>query len=322
MSLKVVSLFCGAGGLDLGFERAGHHIIWANDFDKFAIETYKKNFNIEHTEIILASIQDIKSDDIPNSDIVIGGFPCQGFSMANPYRSVDDKRNELYLELLRVIQDKKPKFFLAENVVGLTNLGGYDSPEDKKNKTGRIFKTVLSDFRKSGYKVIWKIVNSAEYGVPQVRKRVIIIGVRKDINFEYSFPKPIFDKENYKTLKDAISDLPKDFDENVANHTGTQHKVKINNYLGNRQLYWTKPSPTIVGRGGGTGGAVIHPHPDGNRRLSVRECARIQTFPDNFIFQGSNGACYRQIGNAVPPEMAYFLGLGFLDIKLNTGEIR
>jgi len=84
-----------------------------------------------------------------------------------------------------------------------------------------------------------------------------------------------------------------------------------NNYLGNRQLYWTKPSPTIVGRGGGTGRAVIHPHLDGNRRLSVRECASIQTFPDNFIFQGSNGACYRQIGNAVPPEIAYFLGLGF-----------
>jgi DNA (cytosine-5)-methyltransferase 1 len=308
--MKVVSLFCGAGGLDLGFEQAGHKIIWANDFDKYAVETYKRNLG-KDTEVILSPIENIPSSEIPEADIVLGGFPCQGFSMANPYRSPEDKRNELYLELLRVIQDKKPKFFLAENVVGLTNLGGYDSPEDKKKKTGRVFKMVLADFRDAGYKVNWKILNSADFGVPQVRKRVIIIGVRNDIDFTYKFPEPILDKDNYKTLQDAISDLPKDFSDEVANHSGSQHKVKINNYLGNRKLHWSKPSPTIVGRGGGTGGAVIHPHPNGERRLSVRECARIQSFPDDFIFQGSNGACYRQIGNAVPPKMAYYLGRGF-----------
>jgi DNA (cytosine-5)-methyltransferase 1 len=305
--LKVVSLFCGAGGLDLGFHRAGHKIIWANDFDKYAIDTYKRNFDTTNTEIVLSPIENISSKEIPEADVVLGGFPCQGFSVANPYRSPEDKRNELYLELLRVIKDKQPKFFIAENVVGLTNLGGYDSPEDKKQKTGRVFKMVLEDFREAGYRVKWKILNSADFGVPQVRKRVIIVGTRKDIEFEYKFPEAIFRQDSYRTLKDAIFDLPKEFSISVPNHSGSQHKVKINNYLGNRKLDWKKPSPTIVGRGGGTGGAVIHPHPDGERRLSVRECARIQSFPDEFIFEGSNGACYRQIGNAVPPDMAYHI---------------
>ncbi len=230
--MTVVSLFCGAGGLDLGFHKAGHEIIWANDFDKFAIETYKKNFDISNTKVVLAPIETITSEDIPQSDIVTSGFPCQGFSMANPYRSPEDKRNELYLQLLRVIQDKQPKFFLAENVVGLTNLGGYDSEQDKKNKTGRIFKTILEDFKNAGYKVQWKILNSADYGVPQLRKRVIIVGIRNDIDFIYNFPKPLFKQKEYRTLKDAIADLPKDFSDYIPNHSGTQHKVKINNYLG------------------------------------------------------------------------------------------
>jgi len=320
--MKVVSLFCGCGGLDLGFERAGHHIIWANDIDENAIETYRNNFDLTKTKVILGAIENIASDEIPNCDIVIGGFPCQGFSVANPYRKEEDQRNQLYLELLRVINDKQPMFFLAENVTGITNLGGYESQEDKKNKIGKVFKMILKDFDNIGYNINWKIVNSADYGVPQLRKRVIIVGVRKDINFQYKFPQPIYKKDKYITIKDAIFDLPREYcnEENkIYNHQGSRHKVKINQYLGNRKLDWNKPSPTILGRGGGTGGAVIHPHPDLHRRLTVRECARIQTFDDDFIFYGSNSAAYIQIGNAVPPKLAYYLAKNFL-VNLPTKE--
>lgn len=309
--MKVVSLFCGCGGLDLGFERTGHEIIWANDIDKNAIETYKNNFNIEKTRLVLDAIENIPSNNIPECDIVIGGFPCQGFSVANPYRKEEDQRNQLYLELLRIIKDKKPKYFLAENVTGITNLGGYETKEDNKNKTGKIFKMILNDFNIAGYNVVWKIVNSADFGVPQLRKRVIIIGIRKDINFIYKFPQPLYKKDEYKTIKDAIFNLPRDYCAKIPNHQGSQHKVKINSYLGNRKLDWDKPSPTILGRGGGTGGAVIHPHPDLHRRLTVRECARIQSFEDDFIFYGSNGSAYIQIGNAVPPKLAYYLAINF-----------
>ncbi|AUC62290.1 DNA (cytosine-5)-methyltransferase 1 [Cyanobacterium sp. HL-69] len=307
--------------MDLGFEKAGHDIVWANDCDKNAIETYKQNLKKKKTKLVLANIEDISSSTIPNSDLILGGFPCQGFSIANPYRNEEDKRNKLYLELLRVIRDKKPKFFLAENVMGITNLGGYETPEDKKNKTGRVFKMILNDFDMAGYKINWKIINAVDYGVPQVRKRVIIIGIRKDINFVYKFPQIIYKKTEYKTIKDAIFDLPRDYCDKIPNHQGSKHKVKINNYLGNRKLDWNKPSPTIVGRGGGTGGAVIHPHPDLHRRLTVRECARIQTFDDNFIFYGSNGSGYIQIGNAVPPTLAYYLALPFLEYFDNKENI-
>lgn len=309
--MKVVSLFCGCGGLDLGFKRAKHEIIWANDIDKNAIETYKNNFDINNTTLVLDALENIDSNQIPECDIVIGGFPCQGFSVANPYRKEEDERNVLYIELLRVIKNKQPKFFLAENVTGITNLGGYETKEDKKNKTGRVFKMILNDLNLAGYKVSWKIVNSADYGVPQLRKRVIIIGVRKDVNFTYQFPQPICQKNNYKTIRDAIFNLPRNYCDKINNHQGSQHKVKINQYLGNRKLDWDKPSPTILGRGGGTGGAVIHPHPDLHRRLTVRECARIQTFDDDFVFYGSNSSAYIQIGNAVPPKLAYHLAINF-----------
>ena len=126
-------------------------------------------------------------------------------------------------------------------------------------------------------------------------------------------------------LKDAISDLPLNYDTNILNHKGNLHKVKINGYVGNRQLDWNKPSPTITGRGSRSGGAVIHPHPNGHRRLTIRECARIQSFPDDFYFVGSNSACYAQIGNAVPPIMAFFIANEFRELfglkKLNFNSV-
>ncbi len=296
--MKVVSLFSGAGGLDLGFKMAGHEIIWANDLYGDAVETYKLNIG---NHIICEDIRNIKACDIPDCDIVIGGFPCQGFSVANWKRRVDDERNVLYKQLIRVIDEKKPKFFLAENVKGLTNM-----------EHGEILKLVLSDFESLGYKVKWRVLNSADYGVPQTRERVIIVGVRKDINYEYKYPSPTHDKDGknglpkWISVSEALKDLPDpDCPNKLKNHSYSKYKLNINGYIGHRLLNPDKPAPTITARGDSKGGVVIHPHPNGERRMSCREVATIQSFPLDYEFYGSNSSIYRQIGNAVPPLLGY-----------------
>lgn len=148
--MKIISLFAGCGGLDLGLKDYGHNLIWANDNDKNCVETYEKNIS---QRIILKDIYDLDIDSIPKGDVVVGGFPCQGFSIANPYRTVEDKRNLLFVPMAEIIKSKRPKYFIGENVQGLTNTGGYETSADKKNKTGRMFKLVLREFSNSGYKV-------------------------------------------------------------------------------------------------------------------------------------------------------------------------
>ncbi len=311
--MKIISLFAGAGGMDLGFLKAGHKIVWVNDNDPDSCSTYEKNF--KHKPVC-KNIEEVLSSEIPKGDVVIGGFPCQGFSIANPYRNTEDKRNKLYLELLRIIKDKNPKYFVAENVAGLCSIGGYETNEDRKNHTGKVLKVILEELRKAtptGYHVEFKILNAADFGVPQGRRRVIILGTRKDVKKILKHPNPThsgkIDSElpQWKTVRDAISDLPLNPSKDIPNHHGTSHQVKINGHIGNRATKWDKPSPTIVGRGGGTGGPVIIPHPNLQRRMTVRETARIQCFPDNFIFEGSISSQYRQIGNAVPWPLAYFI---------------
>jgi len=316
--LRIISLFCGAVVMDLVFVKSGHKIICANDNDGDGCLTYEKNFG--HTPIC-EDIEEIPSNEIPNGDVIIGGFPCQGFSIANPYRHTEDKRNELYIELLRVIRDKKPKYFIAENVPGICSLGGYETKEDKKNKTGRIFKVILKELENAneiGYHVKFKILNTADFGIPQTRRRVIILGTRKDVKPILKHPKPTHSKNpsitlngkrlgKWGTVREALKGLPEKPTEKILNHSGTSHKVKINGYLGNRATSWDKPSPTIIGRGGGTGGPVIIPHPNLKRRMTVRETARLQDFPDDFIFEGSVTSQYRQIGNAVPWKLAYHI---------------
>ena len=316
--MKVISLFSGCGGLDFGFQKAGFNIVWANDFDKEAVESYKANIG---DNIIHDSIYNINTDDIPNADILIGGFPCLGFTVAKgKNRELNCDYNQLFQEYARILDAKQPKYFLVENVTGI--------------KSGKEFNdffhnVILESFISSGigYRVKYKTILSSDLGVPQNRKRVIILGTRKDIKEEPNFPHKVV--TNKLTIKDAIYDLPKEYDLSIPNHIGNKHKVKINGYVGNRQLDWDKPSPTITGRGSRTGGAVIHPHPYRHRRLSVRECARIQSFPDNFIFKGSNGACYAQIGNAVPPIMSFYLanqfrplfGLDILTLDVREWEL-
>jgi len=314
--MKVVSLFAGCGGLDLGFIKAGHKIVFANDFDKDCKTTYENNIG---NHFWLGDVKQLDTSILPKYDILTGGFPCQGFSVANLYREESDSRNELYLQIVRIISETKPKYFLAENVPGLLSLG-----------QGKIAKMILNDFKNigiengnSGYDVKMYLLNAANYGVPQGRKRVIFLGVSNDISdekreilFQNFPPKKTHDVNDpklkpFKTLRDAIGDLPEPntkASEKILNHYGTKHKVKINGYMGNRKLDWNKPGPTMVGRGGGTGGPVIAVHPNCKRRFTVRETARIQSFPDDFEFYGSISSQFRQIGNAVAVDFAYHLG--------------
>lgn len=302
--MRVVSLFSGAGGLDLGFKKAGCTIVWANDIEPRFTETYKKNIG---NHVVTKDLKKVNVEEIPDCDIIIGGYPCLGFTIAKVDRTVDDEQNFLYLEYLRILKAKKPKYFLVENVLGMQ-----EGEEFKKH-----FNKMLSDFRSVGYKINVNRLKAVECGVPQKRERLIIIGVRSELNTVIAPPISthleqsviMFDNSRMSkwiTLKDAIGDLPEDADNSdIQNHKGTKHKVLINGYVGHRALDWNKPSPTITGRGSLGGGPVIHPHPNQKRRLTVRECARLQSFPDDFIFEGSISVQYAQIGNAVPPLLAF-----------------
>lgn len=302
---RVTSLFAGCGGLDYGFHKNNAYThVFINDFDEDACKTYEKNFKVTP---LCSDIKEVKT--IPDCDIIIGGFPCQGFSMANPYRSENDTRNGLYLEILRLLRIKMPKYFLLENVKGILNMGGYETKDDKKHKKGRIIKTILSDLEECGYKVSFKLFDIKNFDVPQKRQRVIIIGVRSDIDFTPEWPT---ESNTMLTLRDAIGDLTIEYNQTIQ-HVGTKHKCSVTGYVGNRELNWDEPAPTITGRGGGSGGPVIHNHPSLKRRITVRECARIQTFPDSFEFVGSISSMYKQIGNAVPCKFSEHLSKIFQD---------
>lgn len=302
--MNVVSLFSGAGGLDLGFIKAGHHILWANDLYRDAVATYKKNIG---NHIVCEDITKISTDSIPDCDIVIGGFPCQGFSVANTKRHVDDERNVLYKQLLRVIKDKKPKFFLAENVKGILSIG-----------KGQVFQMILNDFRDMGYNVKYQVLNAADYGVPQTRLRVIIVGVRDDINFEYTYPSPTNSKDGadglprWISVSEALKDIPDpDLPNDMPNHDYSKYKLAFNGYIGHRPLDPDLPAPTVTARGDDKGGVVILPHPSAERRMSCRELATIQSFPLDYEFQGNRSSVYRQIGNAVPVLLGYAVAKQF-----------
>lgn len=305
--MRVVSLFSGAGGLDFGFVMAGHEIIWANDCYGDAVETYRLNIG---SHIVQSDIADISSDAIPDCDIVIGGFPCQGFSVANIKRSVTDERNSLYRQLVRVISWKRPKFFLAENVKGLISLA-----------RGRVFEMILNDFKDLRYRVSYKVLNAADFGVPQLRQRVIIVGVRDDLECEYMFPSPTHSERGaggllkWVSVQSALADIPDpDTPNTIPNHEYSRYKLNFNGYLGHRALNPDKPAPTVTARGDDKGGVVILPHPNAKRRMSCRELATIQSFPLDYIFSGTRSSVYRQIGNAVPPLLSFALAKMFNEL--------
>ena len=189
--MNIVSLFSGCGGLDLGFHQAGFNIVWANEYDKSIWDTYE--FNHPNTQLDKRDIRKIPPDDIPDCIGIIGGPPCQSWSEAGAQRGIDDSRGQLFFDYIRILRKKKPLFFLAENVSGIL-----------AKKHDMAFQNILSHFREAGYKVTYKLLNAADYLVPQDRKRVIIVGYREDIDGTFEFPDPIGNK---LTLENAIHDI-------------------------------------------------------------------------------------------------------------------
>lgn len=300
--MKIISLFSGAGGLDLGLIQAGNQVIWANDIDPDAVATYKKNIG---NHIICANIKDVDIVTLPDdADVVVGGFPCQGFSQANLHRIVDDERNLLYKFFYKIIKEKQPRFFIAENVRGILSLG-----------EGSVIKSIIADFEDAGYITSVNLIHMADYGVPQARQRVIIIGQRSDIDKKmlFLFPKKTNGKDGqpqpWVSIKNALDHYPEpDEPNNYINHKCSAYKVEYKNFTGHRITDPSKPSPTILARGNGKGGVCAIPHYNGKRRLTIRESATVQTFPETFEFIGQMNSCYRQIGNAVPVKFAFLLG--------------
>ena len=303
--MRIVSLFSGAGGFDLGLIASGHRVVWANDLYEDAAKTYETNIG-EHID--RRDIRDIPSQEIPESDIVVGGFPCQGFSVANWNRSVKDKRNFLYREMVRVVRETRPKYFVAENVKGLASM-----------ENGAVLKAIKKDFENIDYKVLHKTLNAADFGVPQSRLRLFIVGVRSDIAFTPIFPPRATHAPPDKALAlglmphmsvgDALQSIPEpEKPHSLSNHTGSKYKLRFNNYLGHRRINPEKPAPTVTARGDDRGGVVVLHHPKNHRRMTVRELATVQSFPKEFIFHGNNSSAYRQIGNAVPPLLGQAIG--------------
>ncbi|MCW6038327.1 DNA cytosine methyltransferase [Spirulina subsalsa FACHB-351] len=322
---NIVALFAGCGGLDLGFRQAGFNIIWANEYDKEIWSTYEKN----HPQTFLdrRDIRKIPSAEIPNCTGIIGGPPCQSWSEGGCQRGIEDERGRLFLEYIRILQDKQPQFFLAENVSGILH---------KKHEAA--LKNILAAFEEAGYIVSLKLLNGKDYQVPQDRKRVILVGYHVSLNKKFTFPEP---NPNHLTLKDTIWDLKESAlpaqEKNKTN--GSQCIVPNHEYMTggfstiylsrNRVRCWDEPSFTIQ-----AGGRHASIHPQANkmihvekdhfifdpnspypyRRLSIRECARIQTFPDSFIFDYQNlASAYKMIGNAVPVNLAYALARVIFD---------
>jgi DNA (cytosine-5)-methyltransferase 1 len=311
--MRIATLFSGAGGLDLGFEKAGFNVVWANEYDKTIHHTYERNH--KNTFLDKRSIRDIPDSEFPEEiDGLIGGPPCQSWSLAGTMRGINDARGTLFYEYIRALKQMKPKFFLAENVKGIISKAHIEE-----------FKKILNHFNEAGYDCSYKLLDASDYEVPQNRERVIIIGIRKDLKIKFEFPKPI---SNKIVMKDVLKGLEeanpysKDIIPKIENNeyiTGSFSSMFMSR---NRRREFDEYSFTIQASGRH---APLHPISPrmiktdvdkfefmGNiekvRRLSVRECARIQTFPDDFIFYYNNiNDGYKMVGNAVPVNLAYHL---------------
>lgn len=292
------SLFCGAGGLDMGFDHAGFRTIWANDFDADACKTHQ---NWSKANVVCGDISKVDYSAIPVSDVMLGGFPCQGFSLSGP-RKIDDSRNVLYKHYVKLVRQNKPMAFIGENVKGLLTMGG-----------GQIIEAIVADFSECGYDVFYKLINAKNFGVPQDRERVIIVGFRKDLKVN-NFELPETNGETM-TLRDAIGNMPEAKSDEVCNAPYSSRYMSRNRKRGWDDVAYTVPamakqvtlwpgSPDMekvdkdLWRFGDNGIT---------RRLSWREVAAIQTFPTDLEFCGDLTSIYKQIGNAVPVKLAEFV---------------
>jgi DNA (cytosine-5)-methyltransferase 1 len=315
--MKLVSLFSGAGGLDLGFEKAGFKTVFANEYDRTIWSTFSANF--PDAKLDQRSIVDIAAADVPEADGLIGGPPCQSWSEAGAHRGIEDQRGQLFYEYIRILRHVKPRFFLAENVSGIVS-----------SRHRSAFEAILERFGKLGYRVCHRMLRASDFGVPQDRDRVIVVGIRKDLRVDFEFPEPIGPAP---TLRQAIGEMPQPLPNPSLSARVNHPRMPNHEYLvggfssiymsRNRVRTWSEPSFTIQA---GARHAPLHPKAPrmekvgvdkfrfvpGNeglyRRLSVRECARIQTFPDSHklcydrIIDG-----YKMIGNAVPVNLAFHL---------------
>ena len=333
---RLLDLFCGAGGLSLGFEKAGFSVVKAIDIDKHAINTY--NFNREEKVAEVLDVSKVDDDFISklgNIDGIIGGPPCQGFSTAGQ-RIIDDDRNKLYREYFRILEQVHPKFFMLENVTGILNFA-----------KGLVKDDILRRGRELGYSMYYKVVDTSEYGIPQIRKRVLFVGIKKELlKEEFVFPEG--DKEPI-SVKDAIGDLPsleKGEDNTKYVHAAeTPYQIMIrdgmtelHNHILSKHSEDTKNTIALVPEGGSImdvpeelrGGRNYHAllrkmdrnkpslcidtghrtyfHYEEKRIPSTREVARLQSFPDSFIFTGPRNDQQKQVGNAVPPILAEIMG--------------
>ena len=320
--LRTISLFSGCGGMDLGFrgdfqvqgkrfEKNPYELLFANDIVQRICDTYAYNFK---QTPVCCDIKDLDYSLLPEADIVIGGFPCQDFSLAGKRRGLNATRGKLYLEMKKVIAHTKPMAFVAENVDGI-----------RRNRSGEdtsALEVILDDFRSLGYTVVYRALNAADYGVPQNRIRIIIVGIQNTLHRTMKYPAPTHGEQGrypWATAKDAIDDLWDQLDKTpIPNHTSRDYsKAKFypgKNMQGNCRIRADRPSPTIRSEHhGNIEGHYRTTNPEypeevrGWRRLSVRECARLQTFPDDFVFPVSASDAYKQIGNAVPPVLAWHI---------------
>jgi len=319
--MNVVSFFAGAGGLDLGFQKAGFNVIWANEYDKDIWETYEKNH--KNTTLDRRSIVNIESDEVPECDGIIGGPPCQSWSEAGSLRGINDKRGQLFYDFIRILEAKQPKFFLAENVSGML-----------LDRHSEALKNIKEMFKNAGYRLSFKLLNASDFDVPQDRKRVFFVGIRQDLNFEFQFPQPLKSKvtleQKIADLKDTVVPAKERNKTNKENCKIPNHEYMIGGFSSmfmsrNRVRSWNEQSYTI--QAGGRH-APIHPQApkmkfieqnirifvpgkeDLYRRLSVRECARVQTFPNDFVFYYNHiAAGYKMIGNAVPVNLAKHIAI-------------
>ena len=304
---KVVSLFAGCGGCDQGvigdfifnkrkYEKLPYELIYAMDIDQKALNTHSLNFS--GTEIRCADICEVDASEIPDCDIIIGGFPCQSFSTVNPTKNPFDDRANLYQQMVRIVRDKQPLVFIAENVKGLLTL-----------HRGEIFQKVYKAFEDAGYELTYKLINCADYGVPQKRERVILVGFRKDLNIKFDFPEETH-KDNWLPLSVAVPKLAIDEEKYYFSERAVQGMKNAKPNM--KRGLWQKldePCLTItshlakVSLNSRDPVLLVDSKKELYRRFTPREAARIQSFPDNFKFAGTEPDAYRQIGNAVPPVM-------------------
>lgn len=304
---KVASMFAGCGGMDLGFlggfsflgseyAQLPFEIIWANELNQAACRTYRRNF---HHDIVCADIWQVV-DSIPaDIDVLIGGFPCQDISINGKGAGVEGKRSGLYRAMVEAVERTQPQVFVAENVKGLL----------MKTRKGSLDR-ILEDFGALGYDVSYQLYHAADYGVPQSRERVIIVGTHRDLP-KFQPPAPVRDREQWLTARDAIDDLAGLAWDDDFSHIWSE--AQRSSEQGNRRLDAGKPGYTIRAECHGN----IQFHYELPRRISMREAARIQSFPDTFIFDAKLRETERQVGNAVPPVFAWHVARSVLDVLGN-----